>query len=273
MKNTAFLIALAALALGFSACEADAGSFVPEGETLFDRSGSYALGMDIGTGVRMEGGAFDVDEFIAGVRRALRNEDESYAMGMSVGTSLRMNRVFPDMDEFAAGMRDALRGEDETRYTMAQAMEIIAAAIAEIAAAEDRRNAAFLEENAARPGVTVTDSGLQFEVITEGDGPRPGPFDVVRVHYEGTLIDGTVFDSSIARGVPAEFPVQRVIAGWIEGLQLMNVGSSFRFFIPAHLGYGERGMGPVPPHSTLIFEVELLGIVAEGDENDEFTGF
>jgi len=230
MKHTIFFITIAVFASGFFGCERSAiGSFAPEGETVFDRSGSYALGMNIGTNFRMSG-------------------------------------IFPDMDEFARGMLDALR--DETRYTMEEAAEVFHNAYT---AAMERRNEAsrqqeaeFLAENAERPGIIVTASGLQYEVIVEGDGPRPSVFDTVRVHYEGTLLDGTVFDSSHFRGVPVEFPLLGVIPGWTEGLQLMTVGSVYRFYIPSELGYGSHGAGPqIPPYSTLIFEVELLDIITD----------
>ncbi len=118
----------------------------------------------------------------------------------------------------------------------------------------------FLAENALKEGVTVTESGLQYEVIKMGKGPKPGATDRVKVHYHGTLIDGTVFDSSVDRGEPIAFPLDGVIKGWTEGLQLMPVGSKFRFYIPQELGYGAQSAGSIPPYSTLIFEVELLGI-------------
>jgi len=119
----------------------------------------------------------------------------------------------------------------------------------------------FLAENAKRPEVKTTESGLQYEVITEGKGQKPAATDVVKVHYKGTLIDGTVFDSSYDRGEPAEFPLNRVIAGWTEGLQLMSVGSKYKLYIPYQLGYGERGAGQdIKPYSALIFDVELLEI-------------
>ena len=119
----------------------------------------------------------------------------------------------------------------------------------------------FLAANKQKPGVTELPSGLQYEIITEGDGPKPTAFNKVTCHYHGTLADGTVFDSSVKRGQPASFPLNQVIAGWTEGLQLMGTGSKWRFFIPPNLGYGDRQMGPViGPNSTLIFEVELLGI-------------
>ena len=118
----------------------------------------------------------------------------------------------------------------------------------------------FLKENAKKEGVHVTESGLQYEVITEGSGPKPGPTDTVNVHYEGMFIDGEVFDSSFERGNPTSFPLPMVIAGWREGLQLMPVGSTFKFYVPSHLAYGPRRTGPIPPNSVLIFRISLLGI-------------
>ena len=118
----------------------------------------------------------------------------------------------------------------------------------------------FLAENALREGVIVTESGLQYEVIKMGKGRKPSATDHVKVHYHGTLIDGTVFDSSVERGEPITFGLNQVIAGWTEGLQLMPVGSKFKLYIPQELGYGSRNAGSIPPYSTLIFEVELLGI-------------
>ena len=118
----------------------------------------------------------------------------------------------------------------------------------------------FLAENALKEGIQVTESGLQYEVLKMGRGKKPAATDRVKVHYHGTLIDGTVFDSSVERGEPTSFGLNQVIAGWTEGLQLMPVGSKFRFYIPQELGYGSRNAGSIPPYSTLIFEVELLGI-------------
>jgi FKBP-type peptidyl-prolyl cis-trans isomerase len=118
----------------------------------------------------------------------------------------------------------------------------------------------FLAENALKEGVTTTESGLQYEVIKMGKGKKPAATDRVKVHYHGTLTDGTVFDSSVERGEPTSFGLNQVIKGWTEGLQLMPVGSKFRFYIPQELGYGAQAAGSIPPYSTLIFEVELLGI-------------
>lgn len=129
------------------------------------------------------------------------------------------------------------------------------------AAANLKAGQDFLAENKQKPGVTETASGLQYEVITSGDGPKPKASNTVTCHYHGTLINGTIFDSSVQRGRPASFPLNQVIAGWTEGLQLMGVGSKWRFFIPPHLGYGNRQVGPtIGPNSTLIFEVELIDI-------------
>lgn len=120
---------------------------------------------------------------------------------------------------------------------------------------------AFLAENKNKPGVTELASGLQYEILTDADGPKPTAYNKVTCHYHGTLIDGTVFDSSVRRGQPATFPLNMVIAGWTEGLQLMSVGAKFRFFIPPHLAYGDRHVSAeIGPNSTLIFDVELLGI-------------
>ena len=151
-------------------------------------------------------------------------------------------------------------------FTLTLAALILAGLSALPAAAETlaernkRVGEEFLAKNAKREGVKVTDSGLQIEVIKEGTGPAPGPNSTVKVHYKGTLISGRTFDSSYQRGQPATFPVGGVIKGWIEGLQTMKVGGKSKFFIPPELAYGEPGQGPIGPNSTLIFEVELLGV-------------
>jgi FKBP-type peptidyl-prolyl cis-trans isomerase FklB len=132
---------------------------------------------------------------------------------------------------------------------------------AEQAAANLKAGQEFLADNKLKPGITELPSGLQYEVMKQGAGAKPAATSKVTCHYHGTLINGTIFDSSVQRGKPAEFPLNMVIKGWTEGLQLMPVGSKWRFFIPPHLGYGERQVGPtIGPNSTLIFEVELLGV-------------
>jgi len=194
-------------------------------------------------------------------------KDPSYALGMNIGSSLKADSLYLDWDEFLKGMKDILYG-NETRFTMDEASQIFYEAYS---ANNEKRETAnkqaqsdFLEENSKKPGVTTTESGLQYEVITQGYGQQPSAQDVVRVHYKGTLIDGNEFDSSYSRGQPAEFPLDGVIRGWTEGLQLMNTGSKYRLVIPSNLGYGPQGMGPqIPPDSTLVFEVELLDIVRD----------
>lgn len=138
----------------------------------------------------------------------------------------------------------------------------------DVAAAEANKEegAKFLAENAKKEGVQTTDSGLQYQIISEGEGEQPAEADTVKVHYKGTLIDGRQFDSSYDRGEPAVFPLNRVISGWTEGLQLMKVGSKFKFFIPSELAYGQRSTGIITPNSTLVFDVELLGIEGKGTE-------
>ena len=196
---------------------------------------------------------------------AVESEEDrvSYGVGMMMGEQLKQFGEI-DYDLLIAGLRAQKEGE-ETEITveeaqaaiMAQQQEAAEAASAEASAASEQ----FLEENAAKEGVTVTDSGLQYEVLEEGDGPKPSVDDTVSVHYVGTLLDGTEFDSSIARGEPAEFPLKGVIPGWTEGVQLMNVGSKYRFVIPSDLAYGDRGAGQaIGPGETLVFEVELLEI-------------
>jgi FKBP-type peptidyl-prolyl cis-trans isomerase FklB len=130
----------------------------------------------------------------------------------------------------------------------------------QVATENQKQGKAFLEENAERDAVTVTDSGLQYEALESGDGQTPGAEDTVKVDYEGTLLDGTVFDSSIERGEPVSFKVNQVIEGWQEALQLMSVGDTWKLYIPAELAYGERGQGPIGPNEVLTFRVELLDV-------------
>jgi len=189
----------------------------------------------------------------------------SYSLGMLVGERVLKNYGDTlNYDVIMAAMKARHSGED-TQLTLEEAQEFLTefetkrreeAAAGAVAAGEK-----FLEENAARDEVTVTDSGLQWEEVESGDGEKPSIDDTVSVHYVGTLLDGTEFDSSISRGTPAEFPLKGVIPGWTEGLQLMNVGSKYRFVIPSDLAYGERGAGQnIGPNETLVFSVELLEI-------------
>ena len=191
------------------------------------------------------------------------DKDASYALGMSVGGSLAQDGIIPHLDEVIQGMRDGITGN--TRMDMNEAQlrfQTAYMAIMDKKGVESmEKETAFLAENSKKPGVIITGSGLQYEVIEEGPGPKPVPADTVSVHYEGKLIDGTVFDSSRVRGTPAEFPLEMVIPGWTEGIQLMSVGSKYKFYIPSGLAYGSDGGGPIPAYSTLIFEVELLDII------------
>ena len=212
--------------------------------------------------------------------RAIREEavlsDEktriSYAFGMMVGEDLKDAGFEIDYFAFAEGMRASM--EDlETKLDRDQAMETVQSAyeiiMARQAAEMQTRELEFLLENAARPGISVTESGLQYEIIEQGSGPKPDAGDTVRVHYEGSLINGTVFDSSYMRGMPEEIPLYMVIQGWSEGLQLMSVGGRYRLFIPSSLAYGEFGAGQIiPPYSTLIFMVELLEILKDEVEEE-----
>lgn len=191
-------------------------------------------------------------------------EQRSYAVGVSVGAYCQKN--FPDLDirALSQGLKDKLAGgtallaEDKVRTVVGDYQrQMQEKKGAENQAAGEK----FLAENAQRAGVQVTTSGLQYEVVQEGSGAKPLATDTVKVNYRGTLIDGTQFDSSYDRGEPITFPLNRVIPGWTEGLQLMSVGSKYKFFIPGDLAYGARGAGPdIGPNATLVFEVELLAI-------------
>lgn len=191
----------------------------------------------------------------------------SYAMGLLIGRDLKKQGADLDPDLVARGLRDAAAGkpqlsEAEIRQAFVALQEEIAANRNKGQADYVKNQKAYLEANKKKEAVKTTESGLQYKVLKEGTGKSPAATDTVKVHYKGTLIDGTQFDSSYDRGQPAEFPVNRVIAGWTEGLQLMKVGSKYQFVIPADLGYGagQAPGGAIPPNSTLVFEVELLGV-------------
>lgn len=192
-------------------------------------------------------------------------EKISYALGLIIGNNLKgMNIDGLITAEFTRAVEQVLNGE-KTEMTEVQAQGLVQEFLREQqeAAGKAAREAGenFLAENAKREGVKVTESGLQYEVLTPALGMKPVAADTVSCHYEGRLIDGTVFDSSYRRGEPASFPLQGVIRGWTEGLQLMSIGSKFRFFIPFELAYGAQGAGgSIPPYAALVFDVELLGI-------------
>lgn len=194
----------------------------------------------------------------------------SYGIGRQMGKQLSDNPLDEvDIEAVVAGVRSGFSGEkgELTPEQLKEAFEEINAQIAERQAKVGEKLSAegekFLAENADRTEVTVTESGLQYEIITEGDGGKPFAASKVRTHYQGSLIDGTVFDSSYERGEPAEFPVNGVIPGWTEALQMMPIGSKWRLYIPYQLAYGQHGAGDkIAPYSTLIFDIELLEIVA-----------
>jgi FKBP-type peptidyl-prolyl cis-trans isomerase len=192
------------------------------------------------------------------------DKDTSYALGLNVASSMKKSNVNPDLNEFFQGFKDVMKG-DKTRFTEEEAetklQETFTAMMEKANEGLKQVEVDFLAENSKRPGVVITGSGLQYEVLSEGAGARPSATDMVRVNYEGTLTDGTVFDSSYPTGEPVEFPLNGVIPGWTEGLQLMQVGSKFKFYVPSELAYGPQGVGPIPPYSALIFEVELLDIL------------
>lgn len=189
----------------------------------------------------------------------------SYALGLSIGRQLHdMGAQDLNIDDFAAAIKDVL-ADRKPQISDAEAQQLLQQFFeqknAEMAAKLKAEGQQFLEENGKKPGVITTASGLQYQVLREGNGQRPKATDEVECHYEGTLINGQKFDSSYDRGQTATFPLNQVIAGWTEGLQLMQEGAKYRFFIPYQLGYGERGAGQtIPPFATLIFDVELIKV-------------
>lgn len=197
----------------------------------------------------------------------------SYALGLGIGRQLaQMGASDLNIDDFAAAIKDVIAG-NELKVSNREAQTIVQdyfrkqeeklnAERAEKGKAAKTEGEKYLAENAKKEGVVTLPSGLQYMVLKEGNGKKPKATDKVKCHYEGFLIDGTVFDSSIQRGEPAVFPLNQVIAGWTEGLQLMQEGAKYRFFIPYILGYGEGGAGAsIPPYAALIFDVELLEVL------------
>lgn len=197
----------------------------------------------------------------------------SYALGLGIGRQLsQMGADNLDIDDFAKAIKDILAGkkpeiDDAEAQTLVKDFFEKQEAKQRAAAAEKfketkEKGEAYLAENAKKEGVVTLPSGLQYQVIKEGNGRRPKATNKVKCHYEGMLVDGTLFDSSIQRGEPATFPLNGVIKGWTEGLQLMQEGAKYRFFIPYHLGYGENGAGAsIPPFAALVFDVELIEVV------------
>lgn len=228
------IIVSATVLLAFAACSQQPQA---EKQVALDSDKAklgYAMGMDVGTSFAQVAGDIDVDAFVEGFRTTVAKGE----------TRLAADEV--------TGIKQAFfqKRQKEQQAKMAAEGE-----------ANKKAGEAFLAANKQKKGVITTASGLQYEVLQAADGAKPAATDTVTVNYKGTLIDGTEFDSSYARGEPATFPLNRVIKGWTEGVQLMSVGSKYRFYVPSDLAYGPRGAGPkIGPNATLIFEVELLSI-------------
>ena len=233
MRRVLVAVAVVAMALALASCGGD--SVAPKKQlTTFEERSSYAIGQNVGGSLKGTNMTIDIPAFVQGVRDTLEGRKPL----------LTAEEAMAVMQEFSQKARDA-----ETKKREEQSAKNI------------EEGKAFLETNKARTGVVTTASGLQYEVITQGTGPKPKPTDRVSVHYRGTLIDGTEFDSSYTRGQPATFQLDAVIPGWTEALQLMPVGSKYKVFLPSEIAYGERGAGgQIGPNATLIFEIELLSI-------------
>ena len=225
MKHLVIATALACAALSQAALTAEL-------ETQEQKLG-YIIGMDIGNSLKQQGADIDLPALFEAIETIYSGGEP--ALSAEEAASIR--------DAFIAERRATVEAERE-----------------ELAAENAAEGEAFLRENRTKEGVMVTESGLQYQVLEQGEGPKPAASDRVRVHYRGTLLDGQEFDSSYTRGEPATFVLNQVIPGWTEGLQLMPVGSKYKFYIPSDLAYGPQGGRSIEPNSTLIFEVELLGI-------------
>lgn len=211
-----------------------------------------------------------------------QSERVGYMIGMDIGNSIKDQQDQVDLDTLLQGIRDVYEGNDtllstaEAQQIRQQYMQERRAQMQQERQAQAETNLeegeAFLAENANKEGVQVTDSDLQYKVIESGDGASPSAEDTVTVHYRGKLLNGTEFDSSYSRGQPASFALDQVIPGWTEGVQLMNVGSKYRFFVPPDLAYGEQGSRGIPPNATLIFDVELLDVKSAAGESGENAG-
>jgi FKBP-type peptidyl-prolyl cis-trans isomerase len=247
MKKLALPIAIAALLAGLAGCNQQSGS-TADAEVALDtptKRLSYGFAYRMGQRMQADGMNLDADAYSAGMRDAM------------AGTTSRLTDE--EINAEMVAFQERLEAEQQANQ----------AALAE---ANATASAAFLAENAAREGVVVTDTGLQYEILEAGEGAQPGPEDTVEVHYRGTLIDGTEFDSSYSRGQTVTFGVGQVIAGWTEALQLMPAGSKWKLYIPSELGYGAGGAGQmIGPNAALVFEVELLSIPSQeaaGESDD-----
>jgi len=239
MKNTFLMIFTIFTVTFFLGCKGNSG--ISQDKTNFDKDTSYALGLNIGSGLR---------------------------------DGLKGDNVNPDLDELMKGVKDGLFGKDP-RFSLDEARQKIETAFIALTQGKNeeaiQKEIDFLAENAKKPGVQRTKSGMQYEVLVQGNGPKPSEDSIVKVHYEGKLTDGTVFDDSNAdNGDPVIFPLNQVIPGWSEGLQLMNVGSKYILYIPSEMGYGPQDYGPIPAYSTLIFTVDFIGIVSKEEYEAQF---
>ncbi|MBD0833637.1 FKBP-type peptidyl-prolyl cis-trans isomerase [Aestuariibaculum sediminum] len=235
-------LGVAAAGLAMVSCNQNGGVPNKALNTEID-SVSYAIGMDVARNIKTNASEVDKEIFMQG----FMNAQDSASLKISEDQVQAILSKY-----FQKKQADARKKQEEEMIKNAE----------EKFADNKAEGEKFLEDNKSKEGIQVTDSGLQYEVLKEGTGEKPTPSSRVKVHYHGTLIDGTVFDSSVDRGNPTEFGVTQVIPGWTEGLQLMSVGSKYKFYIPQELAYGYRQSGPnIKPFSTLIFEVELLEIV------------
>lgn len=249
-RRAAIALAVAAMAVSISACN-------PPTDKAADKKAEESQG--------------EAGPKIAGL--PTEKDRVSYMIGLQMAKSLEQVKDEVDVDVITKAIKTSLAGQktlmdDKQAQQVAEAFgQKMARKMAEKAEADAKKNLdegqKFLAENAKKPDVKTTPSGLQYQIVSEGTGPKPKDTDVVRVHYRGTLLDGKTFDSSYDRGEPATFPLTGVIPGWREGIALMPVGSKFKLWIPASLGYGESGTqgGPIGPNATLVFDVELLEIV------------
>lgn len=230
-----------------------AGSALAADLETDEQVASYGIGYGFATNLKQQtqGLDLDVDALVAGLRAAMSGEESELS-------NERINAAIQKLQEQQMAAQQAQQAEAQAKVEETKAA-----------------GAEFLAENAEREGVTETESGLQYEVLSETDsGKSPTAQDTVKVHYHGTLVDGTVFDSSVDRGEPIEFPLSGVIKGWTEGVQLMTEGDKYKFYIPSDLAYGDRGAGPkIPGGSTLIFEVELLEVIdSQASQEDGSEG-
>ena len=283
MKKISLFLAAASLAsVTFVSCnKSEAGTANLESA---QDSLSYAYGVGYGSHINTnilkgDSAGVNYDAFLKGLKEGLGNGDSTttfYALGLNIGTTLKSDAEKGIMEDSALIMNlDIIKKalftaieKGELQMSEEQASMFLQTIVqkkqqeemAKQFGGNKKAGEDFLAKNKQKQGVVTTASGLQYEVIKEGKGTKPSATDKVKVHYTGTLIDGTVFDSSVERGQPAEFPVNAVIKGWTEALQLMPVGSKWKLYIPQELAYGERSQNPIPPFSTLVFEVELLSI-------------